>query len=422
MRGRSVQLTNWLPSERSWIERLAERVLDGEIVLVRALPRWGLSTVCKSVVTILGDSAVAVEGRTVKEVNQKDIRDSIDEKVSRNIDKHGCAQLIFDDYGRAIRRSQGGTLHSMLYRLLVDSEDARDTGALLIARSGDSLDLNFSGSPLISRARSVILPSLGADDSATLSIDIDILREMAGDSTWLARQLLGVSNRQGRVGAIEHLNSDRRRIVEALPPAAVEVLAGVKPGRDCDVISKEALLSLGSFDAAGTFKPAKLVSESTLLDEVEIRNPGWPTDSGDSIRIFADMLAGVEDAIWVDRYLFADPLRVRRFLLRLRRLTSTQLRLLVSSDPGRPDLAVSICTALEDIDGVKVRFMDRNDRRKLHDRHLVFPAMRNGIILPTARVILGVDDPGSAVSVAMPALAINYAECWSRGTRVWPNR
>lgn len=416
-----MQVTEWLPSEQSWIDQLAERIFEGEIVLVRALPRWGLSTVCKSVAEILGDTAVEVDGRVITEENQKAAREKIDADVSATIEKSGCAQLIFDDYGKAIRRSQGGTLHSMLYRLLIDSEAARDTGALLVARSGDMLDLNFSGSPLISRARTALLPDLGAEDSEAVSIEIATLREMAGESTWLARQFLGVSARQGRVGAVEHLNNDRRRIVEALPPGAVEVLAGVRPVHDCDAVSREALLCLGSIDAAGGFVPAGLVTESTFLGKVRARNPGWPADSGESVQRFADMLAGVEDAIWVDRYLFAEPARVRSFLVKLRKLTATRLRLLVSDDRDRPDLADAISAVLDGLDGVQVRFMSRHDRRKLHDRHLVFPSMKSGVVLPTAGVILGADDPGSAVSVPMSSLPINYAEYWARGAQIWPN-
>ena len=418
--GRSAQVPEWLPSERSWIDQLTDLVFEGEIVLVRSLPRWGLSAVCASVAEALGDSAVVVEGRAITESNQKAARDRIDEEVSAAIERAGCAQLIFDDYGRAIRRSQGGTLHSMLYRILVDSEAARDTGALLVARSGDMLDLSFSGSPLISRARTVVLPVLGLEDAEALSTDLEALKAMAGESTWLARRFLGVSTRQWQVGAVEHLSNDGRRIVEALPPPAVEVLAGARQARDCDAVSSEALLCLGSTDAGGTFAPAGLVAESTLLDEVRLRNPGWPADMGESVQRFTDMLAGVEDAIWVDRYLFAEPSKVRAFLADLRKLTATRLRLLVSDDRDRPGFASSVSSALDGLTDVQVRFMSRHDRRLLHDRHLVLPALSSGFVLPTAGVILGIDDPGSAVSVPMSALAINYAECWQRGTRVFP--
>lgn len=412
-------MADWLPSEREWIAQLAERVLMGEIALVRSLPRWGMSTVGKSVAKTLGESAVVVDGRSITEGNQKAVRERIDADVATAIEKTGCAQLIFDDYGRAIRRSQGGTLHSMLYRLLVDSTAARDTGAMLIARSADTLDLNFSGSPLISRGQTVVLPVLAAEDADALGIELAALTKLAGESTWLARRFLNTSARQGRVNAVEHLNNDRRRIIGALPPAAVEVLLGARTAANIDATSHEALLCLGSINTGGEFESSALVDESLLLQEARLWSPGWPARPGDSVRRFAELLAGAEDAIWVDRYLLSEPSRVRSFLERLRLLTATRLRLLVSDDRDRPGFAGAISSALGGIDDVDVRFMNRNDRKKLHDRHLVIPALRSGFVLPTAGVILGTDDPGSAVSVPMPTLAMNYAECWDRGSRVF---
>ena len=414
-------MTDWLPSERAWIDQLAERVLSGEILLVRCLPRWGLSTVCRSIAEVFGESAVVVNGRTMTESNQKVMREQIDADVTAAIDKTGCAQLIFDDYGRAIRRSQGGTLHSILYRLLIDSGAARDTGALLIARSGDSLDLNFSGSPLVSRAQAVALPVIEAEDASALGTDLVDLKKLAGESTWLARRFLNASPRQGNVNAVEHLNSDRRRIIQAMPPAAVEVLAGARALADADLASREALLCFGSINEDGEFEPSALMSESALPDEVRFQNPGWPGALAESVQRFADLLAGAQDAIWVDRYLFSEPSRVRAFLVLLRQLTATRLRLLTSDDRDRSGFAHDISSAMDGLDGVSIRFMDRHDRRRLHDRHLVLHALKSGFVLPTAGVILGADDPGSAVSAPIAALAVDYAECWGRGAQVFPS-
>lgn len=415
-------MADWLPSERVWLERLAERVLSGDIVLVRSIPRWGLTAACRTLMEQFGESAVFVGGRAITEMNQKAARERIDADIAAAVDKAGYAQLIFDDYGRAIRRSQGGTLHSMLYRLLIDCEAARDTGALLIARSGDMLDLNFSGSPLISRAETVVLPELTSDDARALGTELESLQRAAGESTWLARRFMHVTTRQGRVSAVEHLNSDRRRIVQALPPKAVEVLAGARSATSVDAIGREALTCLGTFSAGGEFAPASLVTESRLLEEVRLQNPGWPASLDESVRRFAELLAGVGDALWVDRYLFSEPTRVRSFLSALRPLTAARLRLLVSDDRDRPTFARDISSALDGLDGVEARFMNRRDRGRLHDRHLVLPALHSGFVLPTAGVILGADDPGSAVSVPMPALAFNYAECWARGAPMPPAR
>lgn len=231
---------------------------------------------------------------------------------------------------------------------------------------------------------------------------------------------MGVTTREGCLSIVEHLNHDRRRIVKALPPVAVEVLAGARSAVDSDVVSREALMCLGRFVADAEFESAALVLESRLLDEIRQQNPGWPGSARESVQRFADLLAGAEDAIWVDRYLFSDPRRVRTFIDELRHFTAARLRLLVSGDRDRPDLARRIASSLDGAGDVEVRFMDRHDRRRLHDRHLILPALTSGFVLPTAGVILGADDPGSAVSVPMSALAINYGECWARGERVFP--
>lgn len=409
-------MLDWLPSERTWIEQLTERTLAGEVLLVRSIPRWGLTSVCSSIVGVLGASAVMVNGRRITEQNQETERERIDAEVAAAIRTAGYAQLIFDDYGRSIRRSQGGALHSMLYRLLIDSEAARDTGALLVARSGDMLDFNFAGSPLISRAQMLVLPELAEEDATALGTNLAALKKATGESTWLARRFMNVSTRQGQVSAVEHLNSDRRRIIQALPPSAIEALVGARTAAEIDPVSCEALRCLGSINESGEFELSTLVSESALPEEVRILNPGWPAAFPDSVQRFADHLAAVDNAIWVDRYLFREPTRARTFLQALRKLTSARLRLLVSDDRDRAGFANEIVSAIAGLDNVSVRFMHRHDRKLLHDRHLVFPALGSGFVLPTAGVILGADAPGSAVSVRMPALSINFADHWNRAT------
>ncbi|WP_326952253.1 hypothetical protein [Amycolatopsis sp. NBC_01286] len=412
--------TEWLPSELQWIEDIVGRVLSGEILLVRSLPRWGLTNVCASVDRELGASAVSVGGRTIGETAQRAIREAIDKDVSAKVDEQGYAQLIFDDYGYAIRHSQGGALHSMLYRLLVDSAQARDIGALLVARAGDMLDLNFAGSPLLGRTESVPLPLLAEIDATTLGVDLDDLRRMAGESTWLARRFMGRTVREGRINAVEHLNADRRRIVDALPVDAVEVLLGARQFDGVGVLGQEALLCLGAVEDGSKYRLASLVAESNLLDEIRLQSPGWPRARAASLRRFADLLAGVEDAIWVDRYALSRLDLARQFLNGLRRHTSARLRILVSRDRDRSSFAQEIVTELGGISKLEVRFMNRSDRHRLHDRHLVLPTLKSGFVLPTAGVIFGQDDPGSAVSVAMPNLAINYSEYWRRADRVLP--
>lgn len=411
--------TDWLPSEARWIEQLAERIFSGEVLLIRALPRWGMSSVCEAVMSHLGECAVYVAGRSISEQAQRSVREKIDSDVGAKVSGSGYAQLIFDDYGHALRRSQGGALHSMLYRLLVDSDQARDTGALLVARTGDMLDIKFRGSPLLSRATAVPLPLLQTDDASSLGFELSALQELAGKSTWLARRFIGKDVREGRISSVGHLNGDRRRIAEALPTGAVEVLLGACLYGDIDPVSQDALLCLGSVGIDSRFSISDLVGSSDLLDEVRVQSPGWPSNRSDSVLHFASLLAGAEDAIWVDRYALHQPKQVRRFIDDLRRHTLTRLRILISRDRDRPSLAEDIRDTLDGSLAVEVRFMSLNDRPRLHDRHLVLPATHNGFVLPTAGVIVGLDDPGSAVSVPIKRLAVNYAECWARAEQVF---
>lgn len=409
---------DWLPSERRWIEQLTERVLDGEILLVRALPRWGITAVCGKLADSFGASAVHVDGRSATEEAQKSFREDLDSNVSTAIERNGTAQVLFDNYGRAIRRSQGGHLHSALYRMLVDSPSARDTGALLTARPNDSLDLNFAGSPLMSRARAVLLPTIERDDAEAIGVDLRELKVLCGESTWLARRMLVGGLRHGRADAGEHLTHDRHRIVQTLPSGAVELLAGSPGSRPLETNSREALLCLGYFDPRDEFNPAVLVDESGIIDEVRMQNPAWPATLNESAERFADLLAGAEYALWVDRYMFSEPAFARRFLDRLRAHTATRLRLLVSDDPDRTSFAQSIATALDGVEGIEVRFMHYADRRLLHDRHLVLSTLDTGYVLPMASVILADADPGTAVAARIPP--VNYTDYWSRADRVFP--
>lgn len=411
-------VNNWLRSERRWLEDLYGELIEGEVLLVQAPPRWGLTTACQEVAESLGESAILVDGRQVNEQNQRAFREDLASRVHDVVDRTGWAQLIFDNYGRAIRRSQGGILHSVLYRMLIDSPQARDTGALLTARMGDNLSLNFSGSPLISRAKTVVLPLLQGSDADLRTRDIRDIRRLAGDSTWLARRLLLDGDRQGRVGVVEHLSHHASRIVESLPAAAVGVLTGAIDASEADSLSREALICLGTFEQGGNYLPATLVTESTLLAEVRRVNPTWPADLRRSVERFAGLLAGAESALWVDRYTLHDPMQVRLFIELLRQQTSAHLRLLVSDDRERNNFAHTIADALQGLDGLEVRFMHRADRKLLHDRHLIIPHLRCGYVLPTSRVILALDHPGTAVAARIAA--VDYSTYWARASVVFP--
>jgi len=409
---------SWLPSDIRWIEHVIERLIDGETLLVRGLPRTGKSMVCEAISHELGASAYAVFGSRVDEANQGDTRERIRSAVAARIETHGCAQLIFDDYGKAIRRSQGGRLHSFLYGLLVDGPYARDTGALLTSRHGDDLDLRFAGSPLLSRALVLSLPEADNEDAAELGVDLATLRSLAGGSTAFARRMIGQAPATPTMALVEYLKTDRSRIAADVPPEVIEVLLGAGTPDRLSAAGMKILEMFGTIVADRDFQPARVVVESSFIEELSAASPGWPGDRSESLDRFALLLSGAEEALWVDRYLFAQPTELGLFLREVRARTDTRLRLLGSDDREIPDQATRLRSAICGLNGVEARTMTRSDRRLLHDRHLVLPALRTGFVLPTAGVVTGCHRPGSAVSVRMPGLPVNYDDYWRRGALI----
>jgi hypothetical protein len=401
-----------------WIGRTAERLLDGELLLLRTLPRGGKSALCEATAAELGPSAYLLSGARFTEADQRELREELERQIVGRVRDYGCAQLIFDDYGKAIRRSQGGQLHSLLYGLLVDGHIARDVGALLTSRFSDDLDLRYAGSPLLSRAEILQPPETTDADAAELGVGTATLHELAGRSTAFARRMVADDGRlESTYGLVEYLNADCGRLADDLPPDVIEVLLGARPPAALSSAGRTILRTFGDCNDAG-FRPARAVSEAALLRELSTRSPGWPADRDASVRQFARMLGGVEEAMWVDRYLFALPTELRSFLTELRTRTSTRLLLLGSDDRDIPNFAADACAAVHDIPSVSARMMTWADRRQLHDRHLVLPATRSGYVIPTTGVILGCHEPGSAVAVPMPQLPVNYGDYWRRASRV----
>jgi hypothetical protein len=402
------------------MDYVIERLLDGEILLVRGLPRAGKSMICAAIAEAVGESAYAVSGSHVDEANQSGVRERIGSEIEQRVGAHGCAQLIFDDYAQAIRRSQGGRLHSFLYGLLVDGPNARDIGALLTSRHGDDLELRFAGSPLLSRAQVLPLPDSGEQDAASLGIDLRTLRSLAGSSTAFARRIIRGATGPSIFGLAEYLRADRARLMADLPPEVVEVLLGARTADELSAAAMSVLLMFGEINDDRVFRPSRAVTESRFIDNLSTASPGWPGDRDDSLDRFAILLSGVDEALWVDRYLFARPIELGSFLQDLRTRTKSRLRLLGGHDSDSPDLVSRVRAAIGGIEGVEARTMARVDRPQLHDRHLIFSALRTGFVLPTAGVVTGCHRPGTAVAVRMPGLAANYEDYWRRGQPILP--
>lgn len=407
-----------LPSEVKWVEKVADDLLDGVIVLTRGLPRTGKTELAKAVVALLGESAILVSGKQFSEETQAAQRENLKAQVEQTVSTFGAAQVVFDDYGSAIKRSQGGVLHSMLYGLLIDGPLASDIGVLLTSRFEDDLSLRFAGSPLLSRARTVPQPMLHDEDAAILGLTLSDLVHVAGSTTSLARRLGDVTSQVRTYEILEYLKADAPAPSADLPAAAVEVMLGARAFDDADPFAQQALLTFGNVDDSKGFMMARAVADSGLCEDLRVRGPGWPSSRSDSVALFVEMLAGVEMAYWVDRYLCTDVASLRDFLTEVRKRIDTRLRLITCDSPGDIALAPAVVSNISAIAGVEVRFMTHYDRRDLHDRHLALPALQSGFVLPTSGVITSRDSPGSAVAVRMPDLPVDYSKYWQRATRL----
>ena len=368
----------------------------------------------KALVGELGGSALYFDGAAVNEGNQSRGTRTVRAEIEARLDEHHCAQLVFDSYGSAVRRARGGVLHSQLYGQLVDGSRSRDIGALFTSRYADALDLKVSGSPLLGRADFIELPMLGEEDAAALGLVISEARAYYGDATSLAHVAFRSRPHSSTDAVPDFVSTNASSYARDLPPDAARVLLGARSFSDADGVGRRALRGLGT-ETDGTYVVARAVSQSALLSELRSRNPGWPRTEADSVARFAELLTEAPNALWVDRYLYEKPDRLARFLAEVRTATSMPVRLL-----GRPtnDYATvrrEIASALGGIVGVEARVMAYSDAPGLHDRHLVSSSVGVGYILPTAGVILCLDDPGSAVVVRMPSIAFNYEACWSRG-------
>lgn len=261
-------------------------------------------------------------------------------------------------------------------------------------------------------------PQADNEDAAELGVDLATLRSLAGGSTAFARRMMGQGPATPTFALVEYLKTDRSRIAADLPPEVIEVLLGAGTPDQLSAAGTKILEMFGTIVADRDFQPARVVVESSFIEELSAASPGWRGDRSESLDRFAVLLSGAEEALWVDRYLFAQPRELGIFLRELRARTDTRLRLLGCDDRESPDQVPRLRSAICGLSAVEARTMTWSDRRHLRDRHLVLPAVRTGFVLTTAGVIIGCHDPGSAVSVRLPGLPVNYDDYWRRGTPI----
>lgn len=397
------------------MQAVAERLFDGDRLLVRGLPRSGKTLLARAVADALGETAFYFDGAAVTEENQIEEHARLQAEVDGRVNAHGCAQLVFDAFGRAVRRSRGGILHSQLYGQLIDGKRSRDIGAIFTSRYADALDIKVSGSPLLGRVTVLDLPRLTRDDADALGLDPEVARSHFGDATAFAHLALNAEPVGSRDRIIEVVTINAASFARDLPPGAAQVLLGARAFSDVDGHSRRALRGLGRESDSG-YQVADVVAESRLLDELRERNCPWPADASASAARFAELLTETGNALWIDRYIYEKPPQLAGFLSAVRQLTDQRLRVLGKPTTDYTAERAKIAAAIGSHTAVEFRVMALQDVKHLHDRHLVDPGAAVGFVLPMADVILGEVEAGAAVAVAMPSIDFDYEVCWSRAT------
>lgn len=401
------------PSAKDWIDARVLDLWEGRRLLVRALPRSGKSWFAERILAGLGETGILAEGRHYSEDNQAALRANIIERLKDCVKQRGSAQLVFDDYHKALSRSQGARLQAQLHAVLVDAPEARDIGAIFFARQITPVHLDVRGSPLVSRLEPAALPEWVDSDLAHYGI-----REVPDHLESLIGRNLGDLHRYSVGGysrVEERLKIDAGSIVQDLPADVTEALAGQR--------------QLASLSPAATCQMAGLtcvvgdeiqLSRAAKAADVEgrVRRTGqWPADPKAGSQSFAELLDGCARALWSDRYLAVDPQRLTSFLLLVREHTSCHLDLLMSD--RIPNTAINF-TDLSQVEAscpaVVIRLMTPADRQQLHDRHLVRLEESGGWAIPTFDVLTGVQPPGSAVATRAAGFGVDYSEIWSRST------
>ncbi|MFI9322285.1 ATP-binding protein [Kitasatospora aureofaciens] len=409
-----------LPTQGQWVQEVCEHLIDGEVIIVRGVPGSGKTTLLNAVARELGDSSLPARGRSFTEQNQDERAEDLQNRVHGALDRHGSAHVLFDDYPHALQRTHGLRLQRQLLHLLVDGEYALDIGAVLTGRWARSMHLISRGSPLVARARVMPLPCAGEADFAAVGLtQIEASARSVGGNTALLAKVATVLGKPALHQVHETAATLAPKWIQDVPWEAVRWIKAVVNNGPAilpsDDSATEALAPLVFPTGDGCYDVVGALREGAARIALDGRAPTWPDRWAESVATFCGFLAGVPKAVWVDRYLATDPPRLLQFIRAVRAANGTSLQILIAKDQaGRIDAPTVASFAALDC---AIRAMHPGDRKQLHDRQLVFlGGIEGGVIMPTGRVVLCQDPPGSAAAVRAASLDQKLIlDAWQRG-------
>jgi len=367
----------------------------------------GKSHLVRLLATTLGPTAVVVDGADFTEADQAGQRARLQSALESTLEEHGSAQLLFDGFDRALMRTQGPRLQAWLTKQLVDGKHARDLGALFTARCSTATHRGGAGSPLMSRVAPILPPTGGAPTS-----------EAEVESSWFGDAAL-LDDHVERVGEltpellVDQFELDPTFLADVRATAGVLIARGT-----VDPVHDSYAARCAAYGLIHTGRKTRFLErlESSLLASPE-PNPAWPEQFETSIDRFVDLIAGADQVLWSDRYMFRDVEPLRSFVQAVVSRSDTEIHLLGGARVSDRVVSKAEMARLTTLTKVSARWMTESDFRDLHERHLVTGI--GGWVIPQVHVIVCRQRPGSAVAARTSGFGVDYWAVWERSIDPW---
>ncbi|NSX35557.1 hypothetical protein HTS88_03935 [Pseudarthrobacter oxydans] len=247
------------------------------------------------------------------------------------------------------------------------------------------------------------LEDIEADGESTI-------HEWFGESALLAEQASSSENFEP-IAIADRFEQDLSYIDDVQKAASTAIVRGyVDRERDSFAARCAAyglLTEQGTTKLHDRLKPA--------LAENSANDPRWPGDWEASIARFSQLVAGAHEVIWSDRYMYRDIQSLRAFLKKVTERTTCSIRLLGGQTLSDRSISVAEMLLINSLAFVEARWMTDADYRTLHDRHLDTGA--GGWVVPQVHVIVGKQDPGSAVAAPTASFGVDYSAVWRRSLK-----
>ncbi|MRH28253.1 hypothetical protein GH740_02855 [Microbacterium sp. SYP-A9085] len=343
-----------------------------------------------------------MKGADFTEIQQSSQRAQIQDALSRALEAHGSAQLLFDGYDRALARSQGARLQAWLTNQLVDGVHARDIGAIFTARCSTAVHREGAGSPLMSRVTPILPPTL--DKTVPKS---ESGKSWFGDAAVIADRVSSDGRLTPQV-LIDQFEFDATYITDVRGAAQTQIERGTLDPIHDSYTARCAVHGL--LHPGGKTRFLERL-ESALLASPE-SNPAWPEQASASVDRFVELISGADRVIWSDRYMYRDIEPLRSFLQAVIERSDAKIHLLGGREVSDRTVTRAEMARLTSLEDVGARWMSRSDLRDLHERHLVTGP--GGWVVPQVHVIVGRQHPGSAVAARTSGFGVDYWTIWRR--------